>query len=250
MLPPTTIPPRPRRSCTFELRLASRHFMVGPPSGGSAGQPQCQSDAQLVEVLLPQLRDLRRDDDAAVRLVRVPAVIIAVIRLCRPEFRGGHDFGHDAVPDTRALELGDRLLGDALLVGRRVEDRRPVLCADVGALTVEGRRVVDREEDVEQIAIGDYGGIELYADDRPVAGAAAANLVVRRLLDVPARVAGFDGVNAAQVVEHGLQAPEAAAGENGGLTRITHFALRGTGPCNMAAWREPRKGRAAGALPA
>src|SRR6266480_4163890 len=42
---------------------------------------------------------------------------------------------------------------------RVIEDGRAVLRADVPALAVEGGRVVDREEDVEQVVERDDGGV-------------------------------------------------------------------------------------------
>ncbi len=59
------------------------------------------------------------------------------------------------------VELLDVRLGDLLLPGVCVEDRRAILPADVGALTIELRRVVrDRKEHFQQLPIGDPARIE------------------------------------------------------------------------------------------
>ena len=62
--------------------------------------------------------------------------------------------------------------------------------------------------------------IEGEADDFGMAGAAGADMVVGGVRLRPAHVAGFDGVDAAQFVVDGLDAPEAPAGEVGGFGRL------------------------------
>ena len=132
------------------------------------------------------------------------------------EGRSGDDLGDDGIIEDLLLRKGgDHVLGDRLLVRRVVEDRRPVLGADVMALAVERRRVVDREEDLEQLAVGDDVGIERDAHRLGVAGAARADRLIGRIRVLPADVAGLDRLDALHPVIDRLQAPEAPAGQRG-----------------------------------
>ncbi len=71
-----------------------------------------------------------------------------------PERAGGLDLGDDlAGPEARGLDVGDRVLGDPALLVVDVEDRRAVAQADVVPLPVQRRRVVDLEEELEQVAV-------------------------------------------------------------------------------------------------
>ena len=103
-----------------------------------------------------------------------------------PERPGRRHLGHDlAGPEARGLDIGDRVLGDAALLVVEVEDRRAVAHADVVPLAVQRRRVVDLEEELEQVAVRGLLGIEDDLDRlgvRPV-------VAVRRVRDVAARVA-------------------------------------------------------------
>src|SRR5947209_6960275 len=102
--------------------------------------------------MLAELRDLRRDDGAAVGLEGVLLEVVLVVALGRVELRERRDLGDDGrVPDARRRQFCDDLLGGLALRGRVVEDGRAVLTPYVRALAVEGRRVVDGEEDFEQL---------------------------------------------------------------------------------------------------
>src|SRR5207247_692599 len=87
------------------------------------------------------------------------------------------------------LELLDHLRGDRPLLGAVVEDRRAVLRARIGPLAVERGGVVEREEHLEQLAVGDDCGIEGDLHDLRVPRRAGAHRFVARMGHVPARVA-------------------------------------------------------------
>src|SRR5258706_8164036 len=87
--------------------------------------------------------------------------VVLVLWLGLPKVAGRNHFGHRlAGPQARRIHVGDRVLGDALLLVARIEDRRPVARADVAALAVARARVVDLEEELEELTISDARGIE------------------------------------------------------------------------------------------
>ncbi len=75
---------------------------------------------------------------------------------------------------------------------------------------------MEGEEDVEDHLARDDVGVEVDAHDLGVARVAAAYVLVGRVGGAPARVTGFDAANASEVAEHGIEAPEAAAAQDGG----------------------------------
>ena len=86
--------------------------------------------------------------------VRDPLEVVLMLGLGLPEIADRLDLGdHLARPQARSIDVGDGLLGDPLLRLVDVVDRRAVGRADVVALPVLGRRVVDLEEELQQVAI-------------------------------------------------------------------------------------------------
>ncbi len=96
-----------------------------------------------------------------------------------------------------------------------IEDGRAILGAEIRPLAVARRRVVDAEEHVEHFAVADRGRVEGDLYDLCVSGGAGAYLLVGRVDRRAARVARFDLGHTAELLEHGFQAPEAAAAEGG-----------------------------------
>ena len=68
--------------------------------------------------------------------------------------------------------------------------------ADVPSLTVGRGRVVDREEDVEQVAERQYLRVERDLHDLGVPGRSRAHVLVARARHVTARVARLDPLDA------------------------------------------------------
>src|SRR5918998_5119051 len=170
------------------------------------------------EVLLAELRDLRRDHDLAVRLVLVVPVVLLVVVLgdVEPlERRNLGDYG--VVPEALGLQLRDELLGDAALVLVVVEDGGAVLRPDVRALPIQRRGVVDGEEDLQDLPERDHLRIERDLHDLRVSRGPGNDLAVSRVRDRAARVPGLDALYAPQLVVDGLEAPEAPATERGDL---------------------------------
>ena len=92
--------------------------------------------------------------------------------------------------------------------------------AHVGALTVEGGGVVDGEEDVQEVSVGDDGRVKGDLDGFGVTGDAGADQFIRGVGPVPAAVAGDDVCDAGDLVKDSFEAPEAAAGKDGLLKRL------------------------------
>ena len=78
-----------------------------------------------------------------------------------PEFARGNEFGdHLPWPKTRCFDIGDRVFSNLFLLVARVEDCRAVARAAIVALPVEGRRVVNLEEELQECAEAYFLGIE------------------------------------------------------------------------------------------
>src|SRR4051812_14850772 len=92
-------------------------------------------------------------------------------------------------------------------------DRRTILCADVVALSVFRSWVVNGEEHFKNFAEGREFGIEPDLDYFGMSGIASANLFVRGVGDMPAHIAGHDGINPVHFPVNGFETPEAAAGK-------------------------------------
>src|SRR5689334_9959853 len=101
-----------------------------------------------------------------------------------------------------------------------VEDRRAILRADIVALTIERRRVVEREEHLQNIVEGDLRRVECDLNNFGMAGVAVADLAVGRVTNRAARVARHDILDTLQIVEDRLEAPEAATTQRGNLVAL------------------------------
>src|SRR4051794_39005898 len=151
--------------------------------------------------------------------VRVALEGVLVLGLGLPERAGLADFGHHlAGPQARGVDVGDRVLRHLALLIARIEDLRAIARADVVALAVLGRRVVDLKEELEDVPVGDALGVK---DDLDRLGVTRM-VPVGRVLVLPTRVsdpAGDDSVAAAQQL---LNAPEAASRKDGRLRVLAH----------------------------
>jgi hypothetical protein len=143
--------------------------------------------------------------------------VVLVLGLGLPERDRLADLGHDlAGPQARRVDVGDRVLGDPALLLARIEDLRAVAGAEVVALAILRGRVVDLEEELEDVAVGDALGVEDDLD-----GLGVTRMVpVGRVVVLPAGVSDpgrDDSIAAAQQL---LDAPEAGAPSDLGVTFI------------------------------
>src|SRR5205085_8899699 len=84
----------------------------------------------------------------------------------------------------------------------------------------ERRRIVDGEEDREQVAVVELVRVEGHAHHLGMAAAPRAHLVVVGIRGLAPHVTGLDRLHALELVEDRLEAPEAAAGER---RNLIHF---------------------------
>src|SRR4030095_6803536 len=174
---------------------------------------------------------LRKVVEDNIGLVRVQRQIVLVIVFRRIERVELVDLGRDRLfVDLRRIELGDVGLCHLFLLVIGGKDCRAILRADIGALAVElGRVVHDGEEDLQNLAVGNLLRVVFDLDRFGVTGPAARHQIVVGGLLAAAGVAG-DGVDyAGGVLEHALHAPEAAAGEHGGLDAVSVLGIDGRG---------------------
>src|SRR4051794_3353586 len=149
--------------------------------------------------------------------------ILLVVGLGEVEGPGGRDLGGDLAHPGRGQTL---LVGVARGLGRRallvvgVVDGRPVLRADVVALTHALRRVVALPEELEHLLVAGLLGVEDDEDGLGVAGAPRADLLIARVGRRAARVADRGGPHARRLPEDALGAPEAAHAELGALQAV------------------------------
>src|SRR6185295_236769 len=117
------------------------------------------------------------------------------------------------IPDLFAGQLVDHCLGVVALFVRVVKHDGTVLRSDIRALPVLSRRVMNREEDTEQIAERDDRRIERDLHDLGVAGRPAADVAIARARRFAARIARYDLFDAVQLTKYGVETPEASAAE-------------------------------------
>src|SRR5690242_11396111 len=128
-----------------------------------------------------------------------------------PERTGRRHLGdYRAGPKARRLDVGDGFARDPLLIVVDVEDRGSVAGADVVALAILGRRVVDLEKEFEQGAVIRLGGVVSDLDRLGVSGV----VPVGRVLVLAAGVADPGRFHTWQQTDEVLDAPEAATRQN------------------------------------
>lgn len=156
---------------------------------------------------------LRHRDGVAVAVAGVLGEEVLVVVLGGPKLSGVFESGHHAAaPQLIGAFDSGRKLFTLLRIGR--EHCRPVLGADVCALSVELARIVQGEENVEHHIGGDDGLVELNLDGFGMAGGAGANLLVARLGDRATDISGGDCGHASNIAVDRVETPEAATGED------------------------------------
>ena len=101
---------------------------------------------------MAELGHLRGDHHPAVALERILLKIFLVVIFgdVKP-VEGGHLGDDRGIPNPGCSDLPDDFFGHFLLLLVVIKNRRAVLCADIIPLAVEGGRVVNRKEDLDQL---------------------------------------------------------------------------------------------------
>src|SRR4051794_14057488 len=143
-------------------RMSASASVATTSTGTSASMTTGQPPQELHLGRVFAMRQLPvRPGEVAVVTVGVALEVVLMFGLGLPERAGRADRGHHlARPDARGVDVGDRVLRDLALLVARIEDLGAVGRAHVVALAVLGRRVVDLEEELEDVSIGDALGVE------------------------------------------------------------------------------------------
>ncbi|MFM1943652.1 MAG: hypothetical protein RI897_2634 [Verrucomicrobiota bacterium] len=139
---------------------------------------------------------------------------ILMVVLRGEEFLQRGDLGNDGLLELllSRLQGGFRLF----LLGCVVEeDDGPVLSAVIGALGVEGSRVMDFPEDFQDLAVGDDFRVVGDLNDLGVAGGAITDLFISGIRGMSTGVARDDGFDSIESFEGGFKAPEASSSQGG-----------------------------------
>jgi hypothetical protein len=163
-----------------------------------------------------QFGELGVDDHLAIGLVGVVAVIILLFGFGFVEMLKRDELGDNGIGPEFG-DLGHGAFGDLLLLGAGIKDDRAVVGANVIALAVEGGGVVDGPKNVEDVGVGNNGGVVLDAHGFGMAGGAARDLLVGGVGDVTASITGRYSRDALNLLVGGLQAPKTSSGKDGGL---------------------------------
>src|SRR5215468_3191912 len=95
--------------------------------------------------------------------IRDALQIVLVLWLGFPEVAQRRDFrDNPSWPQARRFNIGNRALGSPLLLIIHVEDCRAIALSDVVALTVQGRRIVNLKEELQQFSVAELRGVEDY----------------------------------------------------------------------------------------
>lgn len=151
----------------------------------------------------------------AVALVGISRKVLLMIIFRREEGVERREFGDDGGgEEIFGGELFNDFFGFDFLLITCVKNGRPVLGTDICTLAVEGCRVVNGEEDVQQVGERDDGGVEDDSDYLGMACGAAANLFVGGVWTFAASIARNNVYDAPHLVKYGFEAPEASAGKD------------------------------------
>ena len=156
-------------------------------------------------------------DEVAGVAARPLLQIILVIGLGLPELADRLDLGHHfAIPQPRGIHIGDRILGDALLLLVDIIDARPVGEPTIIALAVQRRRIVDLEEEFQDVPVARHCRVEDNLDPLGM----RAVITIRGVRNIAARVTHTGRDDAGPLADQILHAPETSSCENSALMHV------------------------------
>src|SRR5579885_2639156 len=167
------------------------------------------STSHKVRMFLTHLAHLWKRMESDVGLIEMLPDVILVVVLCRIERREGLERGDNRTgKDLGLCQLPDFGLRSASFGFIGVEDRRPILRADIVVLTIELGRVMGVKKDVEQPIVRDLSRVVPDADGLGVPRVTLANAAIICGLFRPACEAARDGMDSFELPECRLGGPE------------------------------------------
>lgn len=137
-----------------------------------------------------------------------------MITLGRIEYAERGNLGDNrVVPHMIGRQLGYHFVGGLLLLGGIIEDRGTILRSDIRPLPVERGGIMNGEEHIEQIAVGDHFGVERYLHRLGMSRFSGADLFVGGVQGFSPGISRLHLLHAPKLIERRLHAPEAAAGK-------------------------------------
>src|SRR5690349_8930690 len=103
-----------------------------------------------------------------------------------------------------------------------IKDGGAILGAHIGALAIEGGGIMDREEHIQQVAIGKNRRIKGDPYDFRVTGVPVAYGPIGGVLYVSAGITGLYALHTLEFIKNGLQTPETSPGQCCGLKMVAH----------------------------
>ena len=176
------------------------------------------------------------ESDRAMRLAALLQITLMIF-FRAPELRRGFNLRYDwPIEPATLFDFGFRSFGRRLLFGRMIKNHRAILRADIGALPVQGGRVMVRPENVEKLIVTDLRWIELDFHHLGVSGFVRTNIFIGGVVFCPACIPDRCGQNALQIAQSFFHSPETACSECGFLrihmgtmTRLGALRNRGAG---------------------
>jgi hypothetical protein len=122
----------------------------------------------------------------------------------------------DMLGHRRRIDIGNRILGDPTLLVGSVEDRRSIARPDIVSLAITRARIVDLEEELEDLPIADPSRIKDDLDRFCMSSV----IEIGRIGRGATRVADPSRENAGVTAKEILHAPKTTAGKHS--TFFTH----------------------------
>src|SRR5579875_3105748 len=177
----------------------------------------------LILVILHEFLNLGVDDQHAVRLVGVAVIIVFMIVLSRIKVGEGGNFRDYRLLIQMGLLQGRlRVQGGLALLIIVVVDGRAILCTHIVALTIKRRWIMRVPEHVQQLLIGDNGGIICYLIGFCRTSSARTHLLIGGMRNFRVGIARHDRDHALEPLEDRLCTPEAATGQ-GCCFKLRHY---------------------------
>src|SRR5688572_12131815 len=135
--------------CSCLINKKGRTFFVRPSITGL-----CRLFLQHFQKVFAEFGYFGCNHRLTIRLIWIAGKVFLVIILGYIIVAESAYFGHNRmIPYFLLIQFPDQSFSGLFLFGGMIKDGRTILCACIRSLTIKGGGVVDREEDVQQVAI-------------------------------------------------------------------------------------------------